>query len=81
MAETNNVIGIEQLAQYDAFIKYYIDEKESKVSIATDSTPGIVMVDGDTIVIDESGTIAARSALAANELTYAETMAILNTSS
>ena len=53
----------------------------SRVPIATDSTPGIVMVDDDTIIIDENGTIAARSALAANELTYAETMAILNASS
>ena len=48
---------------------------------ATSDTLGCVMVDDDTIVIDENGVITAISAVAANELSYAETMAILNASS
>ena len=76
MPDSNNVIGVEELSIYDAFIKYYVDEKAP--SIATDSVLGSVMVDNDTITISRSGVITARSALATNELTYEETMAILN---
>ena len=87
----DSLVTYDKLSLFKSIVENEIDRKVeqgggsssalTEIPPATYSSIGGVIPDSETIIIDNNGVITARSVLASNELTYAETMAILNASS
>jgi len=87
----DSLVSLDKLSIFKSIIENEIDRKAgqggsaepalTEIPPATYSDLGGVIPDGETITINSNGVITSRAAVVANELTYAETMAILNASS